>query len=171
MDVEQTAGAFENGGSATYDATTGDLTLTNVTPGDKVEFTVDVTNESTVAIVYRVHTFISGELAGYLETEATFNGVTGAIKKDVSDWQAVAAQGTIDSIPMSIELPEDTPNAAQGKNATVSVTVEAVQGNGAAVMHYLSMNLFILILKLKLESPTCLSVTTNTTNTTTLIQN
>jgi len=134
MDVEQTAGAFENGGSATYDATTGDLTLTNVTPGDKVEFTVDVTNESTVAIVYRVHTFISGELAGYLETEATFNGVTGAIKKDVSDWQAVAAQGTIDSIPMSIELPEDTPNAAQGKNATVSVTVEAVQGNGAAAL-------------------------------------
>lgn len=125
-------GKFENGGTAEYDATAGVFTLENVTPGDMVTFTVDVTNESNVAIVYRVHTFISGELASYLETEATFNGVTGPIKKDVSDWKPVAAYGAIESIPMSIALPVEAPDEAQAKSATVSVTVEAVQGNGAA---------------------------------------
>ena len=56
LGVEQTSGRFENLGTATLttDPTNGTtLTLDNITPGDKVAFTIDIENNSTVTVQYR----------------------------------------------------------------------------------------------------------------------
>ena len=87
MEKVQEAGKFENGGTAEFNAES-QLELSLMTPGDKAEFTVDIANNSNVAIQYKV----------------TFD--------------------------VSVELPESVNNDYQSKgNTTVSVKVEAVQGN------------------------------------------
>lgn len=48
--IEQEAGTFVNGGTAVVEG--AKLTVTNITPGDKIVVPVTITNESTVAIVF-----------------------------------------------------------------------------------------------------------------------
>ena len=126
---EQT-GTFENGGTATYDEDTAELTLTNVTPGDKVTFNLVVTNNSNVKIQYRIRWSVNGELKEALV--ATADGKK--IENGVSDWTALdipANKGeTITVVPVSVELPLDAGDKYQGKEASILFTVEAVQGNG-----------------------------------------
>ena len=127
MDVEQANQTFENGGTANFDAN-GDLELALVTPGDKVEFTIDVENKSNVAIQYMVVPNFEGPLADYLEVSAVaVDG--GAI---ATEWTPVAANGTIGDILVTVELPAEVGNEAKNKTdvTNISFTVKAVQGNG-----------------------------------------
>lgn len=135
MDTEQTAtdaegnALFENGGSVYYDADNAELKLTNVTPGDKVTFNLSVTNSSNVKIQYRVKWSVDGELKYALAATADGN----ALVYGVSEWNewAIPANGseTI-TIPVSVELPVNTGNEYQEKEASILFTVEAIQGNG-----------------------------------------
>ena len=52
MDVEQAAGVFENGGTASL--VDGKLVLDKVAPGDKATFSLTIVNNSNIAIQYRV---------------------------------------------------------------------------------------------------------------------
>ena len=45
---------FENGGTADINTDKNGLDITNITPGDKVELTIDLVNKSTVKTAYRV---------------------------------------------------------------------------------------------------------------------
>jgi predicted ribosomally synthesized peptide with SipW-like signal peptide len=55
-DTTDNGGTFTNGGTASLNTVDGEsqLTLSNITPGDKVEFKVDITNNSNVAVMYKV---------------------------------------------------------------------------------------------------------------------
>ena len=133
MGVAQDAGKFENGGTAVING--GKIDFTNITPGDKAEFTIDVTNYSNVAVKYRVNWAVEGELLGALEATVTEAGVTKALKTETIDWTewAVPADpevGETKELAISIELPVEAGNEYQNKNATVILTVEAVQANG-----------------------------------------
>ena len=120
MDKEQESGKFENGGTAAFNADS-QLELSLMTPGDKAEFTVDIANNSNVAIQYKVTFGVSGELADALVCSAT-----NAEEK----WIYAEAGKAIDSVAVSVELPESVNDDYQSKgNTTVSVKVEAVQGN------------------------------------------
>ncbi len=118
---------FKNGGSVAYDATQSTLSITNITPGDKVNFNIEVANNSTVTIQYRVviSDVEGGDLNGLIFNINNVDYTGAAIN---SDWKFVGAQGNIENVPVSIELPA-TVTDYMSKTTNLSVTIEAVQGN------------------------------------------
>ena len=129
--VVQQYGYFQLGGTAKYDAVNG-LTLSNMAPGDAVEFNIQVKNNSNVAIKYRVKWAISGELA-----DADVLSCTAAdlpIVDNVTawtDWSVPASDAErLRDVKVKISLPASVSNVYQDKSATVIFVVEAVQGNG-----------------------------------------
>ena len=130
MGVKQT-GNFENGGTAAYDATNNKLTLTNITPGDKVEFPITVKNNSNVAIAYRLTWDIADvenmkSLKGALV--ATADGTV--IANSQTAWSTDLAADATKEIKVAVELPVDAGNDYQEAAASITFKVEAVQANG-----------------------------------------
>ena len=127
MGVEQTAGEFANGGTALFDSTTKEMTLTNVTPGDMANFTIQMTNESNVDVQYRVKWTVTGELAEVLT--ATADGAE--IVDNTSDWNFWDSTDAVRTkeIKVSVLLPIDVNDDYQNKTADINFVVEAVQGN------------------------------------------
>ncbi len=124
-------GKFLNGGTASINATTGDLELKKVTPGDKVKFTINVENKSNVAIKYR--TIISCS-----EDDGLFNGLKFTIGSSTFDgrtsktnWTPLSAGASVTdaSLDCIVNLPSDAGDEYQDTSCKVSYTVEAVQGN------------------------------------------
>lgn len=124
MGVDRTEeGTFANGGEAVVDAKTGTLTLTNITPGDKATVTINVTNNSQVAIKYRAMVRAADDSALADELVYTGEGF------DFGVWQSVGALEAIDACKLSIELPVDVENDFQSMTTKLVFSVEAVQGN------------------------------------------
>lgn len=131
FDVAQQYGYFQLGGTAKYDAVNG-LTLSNMAPGDAVEFNIQVKNNSNVAIKYRVKWAISGELAdaGVLSCTAADLPIVDNVTA-WTDWSVPASDAErLRDVKVRIELPSSVSNVYQDKSATVIFVVEAVQGNG-----------------------------------------
>ena len=115
-----TNGTFANGGTAVFAPVEGvkTLTLTNVTPGDKATFTIELTNASTVDIQYRLIWNITGALSEALEINTS--------NLDWTKW--TTSEEATKKIDVSVELPADF--ETQGlEDAAITFTVEAVQGN------------------------------------------
>ena len=120
---------FTNGGTVAIDGT--NVALSNITPGDKVEFELKITNESTVDIKYR--NYIKS-----INDNGLFAGLKVAIDDVVYDgstkvgeyvtWAKDAAEKTT-VIKVSVELPVDADNAYQGKSSGISFKVQAIQKN------------------------------------------
>ena len=133
LGVEQTPGSFANGGSAQFTSTESGkvLTLSNMTPGDATTFTIQVTNNSTVTIQYRLVWAIEGELAQYLTATADNQKITNY----VTEWKTwTPGDEIVKNIAVAVTLPADVGNVAQDKEATISFKVEAVQGNGVGAL-------------------------------------
>ena len=130
FDVVQPYGLFELGGTATFDGA-ANLTLTNMAPGDAVEFNIQVKNNSNIAVKYRVKWAIEGSLADSGVLVATADGV--AISDDTDAWTTWTKPATdadrVRDIEVRIELPESADNVYQDKSAKITLIVEAVQGN------------------------------------------
>lgn len=119
---------FENGGTAAIEGQT--LTLKNLTPGDKAEFSIRITNNSTVNMQYRIKWTVDGTLFDALVATADGAVINNCVS-DWTEWTAPTSDGDrIVSIPVSVELPVEVGNAYQEASARISFTVEAVQGNG-----------------------------------------
>ncbi len=118
---------FKNGGSVAYDANNSTLSITNITPGDKVNLNIEVANNSNVIIQYRVviSDVEGGDLNGLI---FNINKVDYTGTAIYSDWKFVGSQGNIENVPVSIELPA-TVKDYMAKTTNLSVTIEAVQGN------------------------------------------
>lgn len=115
---------FANGGTAVV--TNGVLALNLLTPGDGVSFEVDILNQSTVAVYYKASVTATGDLAQYLEYGC-----------DVTTWtkaEAGTANTVVDSVTVTVELPEGYGNEAAGLSGEIICTVEAVQANGVSVV-------------------------------------
>lgn len=132
---------FANGGNAVYDEVTGTLTITNITPGDKVELNVGANNASNVAIKYRYTVKVTNNPAsdeGAYLTNALVVSLGGvALSWDVNgqytspSWTLVEANGTIGDAVLSIELPVSAGNEYQDiADVQFVVIVEAIQANG-----------------------------------------
>lgn len=106
--------------------------LERMTPGDKVEFTIDVTNLSNVTVKYRnsfqLDETTSSELFSALKV--SFNNETFA-GSTVSHWKSLEVSTNPESLNVVIELPSNVKNEYQDKSCTIINTVEAVQGNAA----------------------------------------
>ncbi len=116
---------FSNGGEATINGNA--ITIERMTPGDKIEFDINMENDSDVTIQYRVSWTTESTLADVLEVSA--------VEKDnasrtVTDWAAWATdEATEKTVTVTIELPAWVGNDYQTQSATIYITVEAVQGN------------------------------------------
>lgn len=123
---------FGNAGG-TAALTENRLALTNMVAGDKANAKIFLTNESNIAIQYRVIVKSVGEdntlfealkiTLGEEGNATVFNGNT--IK---SAWTPLSVGANL-TVPVSVELPATTGNAYQGKSCELAFTVEAVQGN------------------------------------------
>ena len=126
-------GHFANGGTATVDAS-GNLVLSNITPGDRLHALVNLTNDSNVKTKYRLVLSVPEEdyvLASGLDI--SINGVSiDSAAYYATDWAVVEANAHMDvNIPLDITLPIDRGNVYQGRSATYSLSMETVQGNAS----------------------------------------
>ena len=121
------------GGKATLDG--NKVTLDKIVPGDAVRFNVDITNESTVDVKYRV--IVANDTA---KNTGLFEGLEVTVNGSEFKGEEVGAWTDLDpsvknvvSIPVTVELPEEAPNKYQGTGCEINVIVEAMQGNAPMV--------------------------------------
>lgn len=145
-------GSFANGGSAKVN-TDGVLVISNMTPGDSVKFTIDIQNNSTVAVRYKVKAVSKApvgengedivDLTDALVCVATINGVdykmseTDGASLETVWFDAVNAPGgvggEITDITVTVSFPNGLPdhdNLFKNGKTNITFIVEAVQGNG-----------------------------------------
>ena len=138
---------FSNGGTATIES--GVLKIARITPGDRVDFNINVENKSTVTIAYR-YKITANDPSLATGMVVTVDGKSyEALKSYTSAWFiAEAPDGTpnpIDPKPVSVELPVYAGNEYESKSVEYTVVVEAVQSNAvvkneAQVTVYPTMN-------------------------------
>lgn len=118
---------FANGGTAMLEG--NKLTLTNITPGDKVTFDVEIKNNSNVTVQYRsiVEKIADNGLWAGLKVTIDGEAYNGETKK--SEWAMLNVGSEVITVPVAIELPTTAGNAYQEKSCELAYTVEAVQGN------------------------------------------
>lgn len=148
--IEQEAGKFANRGTAAFDEQTGELTLDNITPGDKAVVDIGFTNLSDIAIKYRIEmqmTSPEGEdelsLKDALRATATIGGVDYDMRSGKTVWLVAAPMEAIGNISVAVEFPgaaddvtygeNNTDNDFSGKGATIQLVIYAVQGNAETV--------------------------------------
>ena len=147
---------FENKGYAKFEDVLNDagevvkanvLKLVNMTPGDGVNFTIDVDNSVTnVAIQYRVVIIIGGDLASALSVTVE-DDVSGKVTEVLTDADYSAGKVTkygewtyldvteldnLDTFTVDVFFPNGTPehdNAYKGMSCDITIRIEAVQGN------------------------------------------
>ena len=132
---------FVNGGYVTYEAgQSGDGTLSihEMTPGDKVEFSFDIGNGSTVDFKYRMqyqvlnqnYALSDGLVTSIQRGQAQAEKFAG-LRSYRTGWSLVQVANTMDAVSFVIELPIDKGNDYQDKTADIKISFEAVQGNAA----------------------------------------
>ncbi len=124
--ADQTTGKFVNGGFATLNEE--QLTLTNMTPGDKVMLNIRITNNSTVAVKYATRLWVSKNDGLFEGLKITVKGAPFTYTQQTA-WTDMAVGSDDIVIPVVVELPDNAGNEYQSKNATISFSVSAVQAN------------------------------------------
>ncbi len=110
----------------------GNLSISNIVPGDAIKFNIIIKNDSTVSARYR--TIVKAK-----ENNGLFEGLTVKLGDEAYNGRtavskyATLKKGSADIIiPIEIEFPKERQNQYQGKSCTITYAVEAIQGNAAA---------------------------------------
>lgn len=126
-------GRFANGGAVALE--NGKLFISKMTPGDVVKLTINVENKSDVAVKYAVKASTTGGLSEALVSTVTIDNTELVMQKGNRGFETSWADcptGTT-QIVVLITFPNGTAehdNQFQGKDAEISLVVEAVQANG-----------------------------------------
>lgn len=125
-------GEFTNGGTASY--ADGYLTLTNITPGDKVTFDVNIDNKSNIYVKYQITMTITDKVGNLSETLVAIAdlpavGATQLTAPDATQTRWADLDEGRTTFPMSVELPALSGNAYQDNEAFITILVDAVQAN------------------------------------------
>ena len=135
LSVEQASGAFANGGTATVSQESNTIEINRITPMDKVEFEIEVVNNSNVTVQYQTKVELIEGVDLFSALEISIDGKTYDGMTAYSDWATLVYDGNdesevVDTIKVSIALPDDeNNNDVQGKSVKLAYTVNAVQGN------------------------------------------
>ena len=112
------------------------LTLINLVPGDYATFSINIDNQSNVAINFRTVISVASESETDLFSGLVFtvdgvelNTVDEEGNLLVADWAALAAGEGDKTVTVKVYLPETAGNEYQNKTCTITYIVEAVQGN------------------------------------------
>lgn len=114
-------GKFANNGTAILDEK--GITLTNITPGDKVSFNIKITNNSNIAVKYRTKITWEGDETLFYGLKFNIGGQKTA---SATAWSVLEEDQVVEC---SVELPTTADNDYQEKSCTLIFTVEAVQSN------------------------------------------
>ncbi len=125
---------FANGGTVTVDGE--QVTITNMTPGDKVIFKIDITNSTNVEFMQRIMLgFLAADKAFFdqllIGISDTVDGTYTYYAEYATAWEkgeAVSAPTTTTKY-LSVEMPACVGNDMQEKSCTFALAVHAVQGN------------------------------------------
>ncbi len=128
--TETEKGTFTNGGTATLDDKNQTLTLVNMTPGDKVSFTIKVKNKSSVKVKYRtrvnyVDDYGLSDALVVTINDQTFN------RKLVTEYKDLTVGQNGDDVSVTVEMPSSKGSEYQNLSCKLKYVVEAVQGNAA----------------------------------------
>lgn len=156
LEQEQAQGVFANGGYADFVTENNQkvLVLDRMTPGDKVEFQIQLTNDSNVAIKYLLvwdvvedSTNEKDGLYKFLKTSATTVAEEKAELHNANvswtSWPIPTAEDKSDTkrtINVSIELPSTVGNEAQDLSAKISFKVLAYQSNAPMIASVAELN-------------------------------
>lgn len=129
--VEQEDG-FVTGGTATL--TGNSLSLEKIVPGDGVELTLSVKNNSTVSIKYAIIVAVNNTVVNgtYKLSDALVATVDGEPVADgVSEWKSLAGseQFPSDTMTIAVSLPVSTGNEYQGLACSIDIILYAIQSN------------------------------------------
>ncbi len=122
-----TVGTFTNGGTATIDG--NDLKLVNMTPGDKVTFSIMVTNNSTVAAKYRTVVKKGNDTGLFNGLEIKVDGEEFLGSSMISSYSSLGSKDSTFTVDVEVNLPSDSGNVYQDKKCDLTFRIEAVQGN------------------------------------------
>lgn len=128
-EADATNGTFANAGSyARYIAADNKLELVNLVAGDNAKITINVTNNSTISIAYRLKIVANGDLWDKLDTSITVNGEEIKFMNGASEWcYTTNPLEAIAPIVIALGVPEDS--NAQDLECSLSFALEAIQGN------------------------------------------
>jgi predicted ribosomally synthesized peptide with SipW-like signal peptide len=122
--------------SATKVADRNEITITNLVPGDFVEFDIVVTNNSNVTVDFKPTISVTEDNGLWSGLVVTFTTIDGEIDYTLENgsWTAdeylELAPGTHPkTVTVRIELPESKGNDYQEKTCTFAYKVYVVQGN------------------------------------------
>lgn len=123
---------FVTGGTFAFDNDTGVATLSNMVPGDGINFKVKFTNESNVAIKYRFYVKAANDNGLFDGLKVKFGDTE--LTETINAWQSLEQNAALPATELtdgtvSIELPKDAGNEYQGKTCQIIIGYEAVQGN------------------------------------------
>ena len=130
-EIEEIEGTtFTNGGTAIV-SENGTIALDKITPGDKVEFTIVVTNESNVDIKYHkfFQTINDTGLCDGLDIKVDDEAYDGSTLNGEYDNWLQSDENQTKEVKVSIELPVDKGNTYQEKGCELSFKYEAIQKN------------------------------------------
>lgn len=124
---------FTDGGTASM--TGSNVTLAGIMPGDGALIKVTIDNTSNVTIKYKV-IVVKGESSGSYAEGGLFEGLSKVISTDEageqalpSGWQTATVGADIADVYVSLELPVEATNEYQDQFCTLTVSVQAMQGN------------------------------------------
>ncbi len=120
-------GTFTNGGKAVLE--NGDLKLTNMTPGDRVAFTINIENNSNVNVKYRTVVTKSEDDGLFSGLKITVGGQTFYGLSSMSKITELSPEEDGSSVDVVVDFPTDKINTYQEKKCTLSFSVNAYQGN------------------------------------------
>lgn len=132
-DNAATGNTFANGGTATLNGNT--LTLDGISAGDKVQFNITLSSESSIKTMYRYgYEVNAAEGKTFTEAKSLYSAlVFGLDEIETSKYVSYKTGWTEFTsgkvLNVSVELPATASNEAQGLSGVIVFTVEAAQGN------------------------------------------
>lgn len=132
-DNAATGNTFANGGTATLNGNT--LTLDGISAGDKVQFNITLSSESSIKTLYRYgYEVNAAEGKTFTEAKSLYSAlVFGLDEIETSKYVSYKTGWTEFTsgkvLNVSVELPATAGNEAQGLSGVIVFTVEAAQGN------------------------------------------
>ncbi len=125
--------------SVNYNKETKQIEVSNMVPGDQIDFTISVVNKSTVSAKFQVFVKIQGDDAvnGKFVVKALGETITGTIDYEDPNWTDIEPSTDSETpfmeVPVSVSLPTDDAmifdGEEQGKSIAITFGVRAVQGN------------------------------------------
>ena len=119
-------GTITDNGNGTY-------ALNYMVAGDWAKFTIEVNNNSTVDVQYRIVTALSGELADEMTVQIADENANALANSGYTKWMSASAnESDLGVYTVTFSIAEDNTTANGGKTANLALIVEAIQGNAVA---------------------------------------